>query len=501
MGRRGRGAEGRRAPARRWIGALVVAGVVGAPLAAAGGDPALACRRAVARGAAKLAAARLAALRKCEDAKRRGALPAFPACRDEPAVAAAFATAIGRLSAAVDRGCGGADKRCGTADDPPLAAVAWPGVCPELEGSGCATVLAGCGDVPACVACLGDTAVGRGVALVYAPFVAADAKTQKAIVRCQKALATAATALAGARLAMGARCLDGRLAGMHAAPCPLPGDGRAAAKLAKARAKAEAGVCKACGGADKRCGGGDDLARELVGVASACPGIGLCDTAIASFADAVACFDCSAAARIDCALAGAAPGLADYPEACAAAPPTPTATVTPTPTATPSASPTFTPPPTPTATPRFCPRDASRISRVTIGIATGGPLLGAASVTLDYDPERVRLDGAGDDPAVRAAVTDLTGGALLGRGAPNNQDRDGDGAPDRLRVTLVAANGVAGDVLRVAFALCAGAALPAVGDYACAVVPGSAIAADAVTPLPNAACALAVENVPPGGDP
>ncbi|MCC6764570.1 MAG: hypothetical protein IT293_07895 [Deltaproteobacteria bacterium] len=497
-----RGTEGRGARLRRWVGVLVVAGVVAAPLAAAAGaDPVLACRRAIVRDAAKLARARLAALRKCEDAKRKGKLPALTACRDEPAIGAAFATATGKLAAVVARACGGADGRCGTADDPSLAAIAWPGACPELEGSGCTAALAGCGDVPACVACLADAAIGRGVALAYAPFAAADAKTQKAVVRCQKAVAGAATALAAARLAAGARCLDGRLAGTHSAPCPLPGNGKAAAKLAKARAKAEAAVCKACGGVDKRCGGGDDLARELVGTAPACPEVGLCDTAIASFVDVVACFDCSAAARIDCALAGAAPGVADYPAACAAVPPTPTPTSTPTPTATPSASPTFTPSPTPTATPVFCPRDAARVSRVTIGLVTGGPLLGAASAVLDYDPERVRLDGAGDDPAVRAAVTDLTGGALLGRGAPNNQDHDGDLAPDRLRFTLVAASGVAGDVLRVAFALCADAPLPAIGDYACTLVPGSAIAADAVTPLPNAACVIAVENVTPGGDP
>ena len=44
-------------------------------------------------------------------------------------------------------------------------------------------------DVPACVACLADAAVTRGIALAYAPFSVVDQKTQKAIARCQKALA------------------------------------------------------------------------------------------------------------------------------------------------------------------------------------------------------------------------------------------------------------------------------------------------------------------------
>ena len=462
--------------------------------ATAGADPGRKCRQAIVAGAAKLARARLAALRKCEDAKRAGKIAGLVDCRAEPAVGAAFAAATTKLATAVARGCGGTDKTCGGADDVDLAALGWPAACPALEG-GCAAPLASCADVPACIACLADAAVARGVALAYAPLVAADATTAKAITRCQKALAAAATALADARLGADAKCLAGRLAGKHAAPCPVPGDGKAAAKLAKVQAKAEASVCKVCGGADGRCGGGDDLARELVGIAPACPGVGTCDTAIADVADAVACFACTTAARIDCAFAGAAAGVVDYPPVCAQVPATPTPTTTPTPTLTPSATPTLTPSPTPTATPIFCPRDPNRTSKVTIGLQTGGPAIGGASLVLDYDPTRVRLDGIGDDAAVRAAVTDLTGGALVNKGAPNNQDHDGDREPDRLRFTLIATNGVLGDVLRVAFALCDAAAAPAVDDYACTVLPG-AIGADGETKIPTAACVLTVENTP-----
>lgn len=475
------------------VGTSVALGVGGRAEGAA--DPVAKCRQAILRGAAKLADARLGALRKCEDAKRGGKLPALPRCPDEPAVAAGLAQQTAKLAGAIDKACGGADKRCGGADDVGLAAIAWPSVCPELEGSGCAAPLASCAEVPACVACLADAAVARGVDLAYAPLVVADPKAQKAIVKCQRALTVAATGLADARLAANARCLAARLAGKHDQPCPFPGDGKAAPALAKARAKAEKTVCKACGGADKACGGGDDLGRDVVGIASACPGVGTCETHIDDLVDLVDCFACSAAARADCALAAAAPGVAPYPPACADVPPTPTPTTTPTPTLTASATPTRTPSPSPTATPIFCARDAARTANVTITITTGGPLLGAANMTLDYDSERLRLDGAADDDSVRAAVTDLTAGALLGKGQPNNQDTDADLTPDRVRFGLVAQNGVAGAILRIGFGVCAGAPAIAAADFTCDLV--KPVGTDGKTNLPAAMCTVGVENVGP----
>ncbi len=480
----------------RSIAGLLAVGALVASSAASAADPIVKCRQTIVRGAAKLAHARLVSLRTCEDAKRVGKLPALGACGDEPTVVDALAKARRVLVAAVDRACGGADKRCGGADDLDVAALGWPSACPELEGSGCAAPLASCADVSACVACLADAAVTRGVALVYAPLAVADPKTQKAIVRCQKALAAAATKLADARLAVGTRCLVARLAGAHSAPCLLPGDGTAAAKLARARAKAETSVCKACGGRDTRCGGGDDLAPELVGVAPACPGVGACDPRVESYPDLVDCFACTAGVRVDCALAGAAPAVAAYPPGCGEVPPTPTPTFTPTPTLTASASPTFTPSPTPTATPVFCAVGApvADTTVVTVTVGTGAGALGGASLRLAYPPHRVRLPGVGDDPAVRERITDLTGGALLGKGAPNNQDGDGDLEPDRLRLTLVSTIGVSGAIVKVTFDRCSGAPVTGAGDYACTLE--GAVAPDGVTALPNAVCTADVASAP-----
>jgi hypothetical protein len=461
----------------------------------AASDPLLKCRQAVVRGAARLADGRLAALRKCEDAKRAGKLPALAPCAAEPKVAAAFAKAGVKLRAGVERACGGADKACGGADDVTLAALQWPGTCPELEGSGCAAPVGSCADVPACVACLADAAVSRGLALVYAPFVAADPKTEKAIVRCQRAIGTAAAGLAEKRLAVHARCLEQRLAGEHAAACPVPGDGKSAAALAAARAKAESAVCKACGGAGKRCGGGDDLALGLVGVASACPAVGTCGGPLASLGDLVACIDCTAAARGACALAGAAPGVVEAPAGCADVPPTPTPTMTPSPTLTPIATPTLTATPTPTPPPVFC--DAAGSGTVTTAVTLAletTALVGSAELRLAYLPDRVRLPGVQDDAAVRARVEDLTGGELFGKGSPNNQDGDGDREPDRVRFTVVAPDGVSGAILRVTFDRCAGADPTAATDFACTFLR-AAKDVDGEN-IPAVACVLSVAHAP-----
>jgi len=479
----------------RTAAALVIAlGVLVPGATRAASDPVLKCRAAVLRGAAKLAHARAVALRKCEDGRHAGAVGA-PVCADDPAVASARTQARAKFATTVDRACGGADKRCGDADDVALAAMRWPSACPELEGSGCGAALASCADVPACVDCVADAAAARGVALVYGSLAFVDRKTEKAIAGCQKAIAAAAAKLADAHLALDAACLAGRLAGKHDGACPLPGDGTAAKKLTAVRAAAEAKVCRACGGADKRCGGGDDLRLDLVGVPAACPGVATCGAPIAGVADLVQCIDCAAGAREHCALAAAAPGVTDYPPNCAVVPPTPTATATPSVTPTPIASPTLSPTPTATPPPVFCAAATNATTTVTITLETGGILLGAASpLLLDYPPHLVRLPAAADDAAVRARVADLTGGALVNKGVPNNQDTDGDREPDRLRFSLVAITGVTGAVLKVTFDHCDGARVTTPGDYRCTV--GGVVALDGVTPI-AATCTLALTEGTP----
>ena len=476
--------------------AALVAAALRAGGAAAGADPAGKCAETVLKGAAKLAHARLAALAKCEAAQRAGKLPAAPPCPETPAVVAAGGAAEAKLAAAVDRACGGVDRRCGGGADVALAAIGWAGACPDLEGAGCARPVASCADVPACLGCLAGVAVERGLALAAAPFVVADPAQAKAIGRCQKAIAAAAATLVDKHAALDARCLAQRLAGKHQAACPLPGDGKSAAALAALRAGVDAKVCQACGGADRRCGGGDDLPRESIGIADHCPGVGTCGGPVGGVADLVACLDCTAAARTQCALAAAAPIVAAYPPACAVVPPTPTATpvATATPTVTPTPTITVTPQPTPS--PVFC--AAAGTGTVTTAVTltlTGGAPVGGATLVLDYPPDRVRLPGVDDDADVRARVADLTGGALFGKGAPNNQDSDADREPDRVRFTIVSTAGVSGAILKITFDRCASATLTTAADFTCTIV-GTAVEKDGVTPVAGAGCAVGVVHAP-----
>jgi hypothetical protein len=114
--------------------------------------------------------------------------------------------------------------------------------------------------------------------------------------------------------------------------------------------------------------------------------------------------------------------------------------------------------------------------------------VGAASLLLDYPPDKVRLPSTGGGADVRSRVTDLTGGNLFDKGEPNNQDSNGDNEADRLRLTLIATSGVSGAVLRVDFDRCDGATVTTAADYTCAVEAGSAVAPDGVTPIPTTAC-------------
>ncbi len=478
--------------------AIVIAALLLAGDAAAAADPAVKCAQAVLKGAAKLAHARVGALAKCENAKRAGKLPPLPPCAEEPAVVAARGAAEAKLATAVERGCGGDDRRCGGADDVSLAALGWPAGCPDLEGPGCARPIASCADVPACLDCLAGVAVERGLGLAAAPFAVADPARAKAIGRCQKAIAAAAATLADKHAALDARCLAQRLAGKHQAACPLPGDGKSAASLAALRAGVAAKVCTACGGADRRCGGGDDLPRESIGIADHCPSIALCGGPIGGVADLVACLDCTAATRTQCALAAAAPSVAPYPAACAVVPPTPTATpvASATPTVTPT--PTLTTTPQPTPSPVFCPAvGAGTVTTAVTLMLTGSAPIGGASLVLDYPPHQVRLPGVDDDAAVKARVADLTGQPpkLLAKGAPNNQDGNADREPDRVLFTLVSTDGVSGAILRVTFDRCASAALTTPADFACTIV-GTPVQKDGVTPVTGAACAVGVVHAP-----
>jgi hypothetical protein len=133
-----------------------------------------------------------------------------------------------------------------------------------------------------------------------------------------------------------------------------------------------------------------------------------------------------------------------------------------------------TPVPSPTTAPAACTSDT-----VTIDL-TASQAVGAATLLLDYPQNAVDLPGSGDDVTVKQRITVLTSASLFANGEPNDQD-------DRLRFTLISVDGIpAGPLFAVRFD-CLGSP-PAARAFTCTV--SDAVAADGVTPVPDAACTL-----------
>ncbi len=296
------------------------------------------CQRAIVKESKKFAVGATKALQKCEEQKLVGALPAATECATEIGTAGRVAKADGRLRAGIAKACGGRNESCDVTDggadmDLPLLSIGWQlGSCPDLRGAGCTVPLVDCADVAECLACIDGTAAVESLALYYGSLVPASAGSETK--DCQLAIGKAATAFVAAKLAALAKCEDALLRGKAAGPCPVPGDGKAAAAISKAETKMVRAICQACGGGDGACGGGDDLAVGTIGFPSSCPpvvvpGGSACASAIDDLDDLVACVRCLSEANVDCVDFAAVPGLEAYPSECRGSEPTPTPTATP----------------------------------------------------------------------------------------------------------------------------------------------------------------------------
>jgi hypothetical protein len=269
------------------------------------------CRGDIVKASAKHAQAAAKILRKCADHVLAGTLPPSADCHADPMLVIAGA----KLAASVARSCCGADGTCGTGDDEALAAVGWDvGQCPDFETLGCDTPIASFADVATCLACVGDAAAAQLVELPEDP-------PASAAVRCRRAMDRELARYFRAGSKALARCWAARNQGLHANPCPDPGDGIAAAALAAAATHAHARTCAACGGADRACGGGDDVALVDLASPDHCPSVTVpggsaCGGPIGSLDDLVGCVGCLAAFEIACADRAAVPAFASYPAEC-----------------------------------------------------------------------------------------------------------------------------------------------------------------------------------------
>lgn len=279
----------------------------------------VACQRTVAKEFSKFVQASTKLLVNCQDMRAAGA--ATGDC--VAATASAITTAATRMRISVARRCGGGDHVCGTADDDPLASIGWGsfGQCPGLPGASCSNAIANCNDVGQCLACVGTAAVQQSVGLYYDALQPGAFGSNSTVNRCQRAIGKAESRFLAAKTKALQRCWDARLKGRHTHPCPIPGDGKAGARIATADTRARLAICRACGGADGLCGGGDDESPAAVGFVSSCPAVTVpggpaCGGSVGTAGQMVGCVACATEFEVDCAASLGAPGLAGYPAEC-----------------------------------------------------------------------------------------------------------------------------------------------------------------------------------------
>jgi hypothetical protein len=235
----------------------------------------------------------------------------------------AIASASFKLHAAIGKRCGGTDGACGgemTSEETP-ADLGWPSTCPNFEHGDCTSQLEDCGDIAACIECVGEAATNQARALYYDDLVLVPG--DKDLLACQKTIGKAATVLLATKSKALRKCWDARLSGKHANDCVLPsiGDGKYAATIAKARAKVVGRICKACGGPDLTCGGGNDLDPAEIGFPSSCPAVTVpggaaCGGPITDVPSLAECVECVTQFKVDCADRLQMPEFVPLPPEC-----------------------------------------------------------------------------------------------------------------------------------------------------------------------------------------
>jgi hypothetical protein len=279
-----------------------------------------ACARTVRKESATFAKVAREAVEGCEAKVRLGLLPADTDCRTESGATVAITAAGARARGKIAGRCCGPDRLCGTGDDEALAAVGWTAAtCPDIERGGCTAATADAGEVADCVTCAGTTVSARAFEFVYERFTGATPGS--AVAACQEAIGKATTQFFGKKGRLLRRCWEARARGVHANPCPVPGDGKAGPAIARAAGKMRTRICAGCGGGDAACGGGDDLTPSSVGFLSACPALvppggTSCAAPIASLDDVADCAACISDFLVDCVDRLAVQGFAAYPAEC-----------------------------------------------------------------------------------------------------------------------------------------------------------------------------------------
>jgi len=281
-------------------------------------DPAH-CEASIAQDSARYVRSAVRTVQQCETRGLAESLPVLSDCVIDPSLAPSSLAAM-RPRAHVAGECCGADHACGTGDDDALAAIGWTSpACPNLANGVCDNPIASADDITACFTCTGATALDLVTELVYGH--AASTAPRSPAGRCQAAIVGASAEFFAAKSKALAKCWANRAKGLHQNPCPDPGDGQAARRIATADAALRSSICRACGGDDGQCGGGDDLAPADIGSVSHCPAVTVpggaaCAAPIGTLTDLLECVACLVEFAADCRDLIGVPAFAGYPAEC-----------------------------------------------------------------------------------------------------------------------------------------------------------------------------------------
>ena len=267
--------------------------------------------------------AKAKALQKCEDGvvKRKITGP----CPDQKA-ADSIAKADDKLATGIAKACGGKNKACESGgDDVAIALLGWPSVCPDFEDKGCTNAISDCGDIAACVDCIGEAAVDQAIDLYYGALQPTDPKSkdkrEKSLNKCQGTIGKAGAKFLAAQSKALQKCWDGKSKG-KVNDCP---DVKVGDSVSKAAVKLASTINRRCGGKDKQPGGAGenaDFTPTEIGFPASCldvtfPGfITPCGGPVTDLQSLTSCVACVTRFKAGCADRAGATGSRRYPSEC-----------------------------------------------------------------------------------------------------------------------------------------------------------------------------------------
>src|SRR6185369_1113112 len=144
---------------------------------------------------------------------------------------------------------------------------------PNFEGGTCNNAITTGASVATCLNCIATAAVAQAMDLYYANLTNAGSNSD--LIKCQTTIGKETTKFLQAKEKLLGNCRKGIDKGTGTAPCPIPGDGKAGPKIAKAESKKVSKICKACGSEslDGATCTGPGFSPGTIGFVNTCPAV------------------------------------------------------------------------------------------------------------------------------------------------------------------------------------------------------------------------------------